>query len=246
MRAPGVRIALASLAFTLVASILAAQTAASGNWLPDAPSVSIAPAAHYAEPPYRPLAPHEKFHGFVHHTISPYTLLGAAYDASWSQAWGDPRDYGGGMEGWGKRLGAAAAGSEARSFFGTFLFPALLHQDPRYFSMDHGPVLKRGLHGVERLFVTRNDAGKEVFNASGMLAIAFTESLGMAWTPERERSAGTAFVRILGAMQGNAIDYVLREFTPDFLRFFKHHAPKPLQRLEQRMYLQHSDDTNAP
>jgi hypothetical protein len=161
--------------------------------------------------------------------------LGAAYDATWAQAWGDPSDYGGGMEGWGKRLGAAAAGSEARSFFGTFLFPTLLHQDPRYFPMQRGPIFKRGLHGVERVFVTRNDQGREVFNASGMLAIAFTESLGMAWTPERERTAGTAFVRILGAVQGDAIDYVLREFTPDFLRLFKRHAPKPLQRLEQKM-----------
>lgn len=235
MPTPGVRLALASLAFTLGASILAAQTAASGNWLPDAPSVSVAPAAHYAEPPYPPLTSGEKFHAFVDHTISPYTLLGAAYDASWSQAWGDPRDYGGGMEGWGKRLGAAAAGSEARSFFGTFLFPTLLHHDPRYFPMNHGPIFKRGLHGVKHVFVTRNDQGKDVFNTSGMLAIAFTESLGMAWTPERERTAGTAFVRILGAVQGDAIDYVLREFTPDFLRLFKRHAPKPLQRLEQKM-----------
>ncbi len=78
-----------------------------------------------------------------------------------------------------------------------------------------------------------------------MLAIAFTESLGMAWTPERERSAGTAFVRILGAMQGDAIDYVLREFTPDFLRLFKRHAPKPLQRLEQKMPSQLTGDTSA-
>lgn len=236
---------LAWLVFMLVAPMLVAQTGASGNSLPDAPSASVAPPAQSAELPFRPLVPHEKFRGFVHHTVSPYTLLGAAYDATWSQAWGDPREFGGGMEGWGKRLGAAAAGSEARSFFGTFLFPTFLHQDPRYFPMSHGPKFQRAWHGVKRVFVTRNDAGRNVFNTSGMLAIAFTESLGMAWTPERERTAGTACVRILGALQGDATDYVLREFTPDLLRFLKRHSPKPLQSLEQKM-VQSGGESSAP
>jgi hypothetical protein len=166
------------------------------------------------------------------------------YDASWAQAWGDPHDYGGGMEGWGKRLGAAAAGTEARSFFGTFLFSTLLHQDPRYFSMDQGPVFKRGLHAVERVFVTRNDDGQNVLNTSGILGIAFTESLGMAWTPEGKRNAGTTFIRVLGAMQGDATGYVLREFTPDLLRLFKRHAPNSLRRIEERMPSEITGDTS--
>ena len=111
--------------------------------------------------------------------------------------------------------------------------------------MQHGPKFKRGLHGVKRVFVTRNDQGCDVFNASGMLAIAFTESLGMAWTPERERTAGTACVRILGALQSDATDYVLREFTPDLLRFLKRHSPKPLQSLEQKVS-QSGGDSSAP
>lgn len=196
-----------------------------------------------AEAPYRPLTPHEKFQSFVHHTISPYTFAGALYDATWAQAWGDPREYGGGMEGWGKRLGAAAAGTESRSFFGSFLFPTLLHQDPRYFAMYQGPVMKRGLHAVKRVFVTRNDDGKEVFNSSGLLTIAFTEALCMAWTPEGKRSAGTTFTRMLGAMQGDASYYVLREFTPDVLRLFKRHAPKSLKRIEEKMPAQITGDS---
>jgi hypothetical protein len=126
------------------------------------------------------------------------------------------------------------------------LFPTLLHQDPRYFPVYHGPVFKRGLHGVKRVLVARNDDGEDVFNTSGMLSIAFTESLGMAWTPERERSAGTVFIRILGAMQGDATSYVLREFTPELLRFFKRHAPKSLQRIEQRMPSELTGDTSKP
>ena len=196
--------------------------------------------------PFRSLSPREKFQSFVHHTFSPYTLAGAVYDASWAQAWGDPSEYGGGMQGWGKRFGAAMAGTEARSFFGSFLFPTLLHQDPRYFAMYKGPVVKRGLHAISRVFVARDDYGNNTFNSSGMLAIAFTESLGMAWTPEGKRSAGATFTRMLGAMQGDAANYVLREFTPDFLRIFKHHAPKSLKRIEESLPSQITGDTGQP
>jgi hypothetical protein len=40
---------------------------------------------------------------------------------------------------------------------------------------------------------------------------------------------------MLGAMQGEATSYVLREFTPDLIRIFKHHAPASLKRLQARM-----------
>ncbi|MGZ4818520.1 MAG: hypothetical protein ACXVZJ_07835 [Terriglobales bacterium] len=230
-----------------------AEAAASVVDLPDAPSASVSSSMTEksiairsttaqswwlvapVDAPFRPLTPHEKFESFVHHTISPYTFAGAVYDATWAQAWGDPHAYGGGMEGWGKRFGASVAGTETRAFFGAFMFPTLLHQDPRYFAMYKGPLVKRALHAVGRVFVTRDDNGNSVFNSAGMLSTAFTESLSVAWTPEGQRSAGRTFTGMLGAMQGEATGYVLREFTPDFLRLFKRHAPNSLRRIEEKI-----------
>jgi len=241
-----------------------AEAAASIVDLPDAPSASAlqpnpekfarAPATTSqswwlvapVDAPFRPLTTHEKFESFVHHTVSPYTFAGAVYDASWAQAWGDPHAYGGGMKAWGKRFGASVSGTESRAFFGAFLFPTLLHQDPRYFAMYRGPVVKRGLHAIARVFVTRDDNGDAVFNSSGMLTTAFTESLSMAWTPEGKRSAGATFTRMLGAMQGEATSYVLREFTPDFLRLFKRHAPSSLKRIEEKIPAYITGDVRQP
>ncbi len=196
--------------------------------------------------PYRPLSSHEKFMSFVHHAYSPYTFGGSLYDASWAQMWGDPKEYDGGMEGFGKRFGASVAGTESRSFFGSFLFPTLLHQDPRYFAMNKGSVKKRAWHALSRVFVTRNDDGDNVFNSSGILAIAFTESLKMAWAPEGQRSGGNLANCVLGSLQGDASYFVLREFTPDMLRFFKRHAPKPLRRIEEKLPPQITGDTGQP
>ncbi len=199
-----------------------------------------------ADAPYRPLSPREKFQSFVHHTFSPYTFAGAIYDATWAQAWGEPHEYGGGMQGWGKRLGAAAAQTEARSFFGTFLFPVLLHQDPRYFALNKGTVMQRGLHAISRVFITRTDDGRNAFNSSGMLGIAFTGSLNMAWMPDAKRGAGAAFTCMLGSIQADATSNVLREFTPDILRIFKRHAPESLKRIEEKMPAQITGDNGQP
>jgi hypothetical protein len=232
--------------------------------LPDAPSVSASQAngrllaqnwtsqaqsrwlVSLVGAPYHPLSPREKFQSFVHHTFSPYTFAGAAYDATWAQIWGHPYEYGGGTEGWGKRLGAAVAATESRSFFGSFLFPTLLRQDPRYFAVYHGPVVKRGFHALSRVFVTRSDDGSNTFNTSGMLAIAFSESLSMAWMPDGKRGAGTALNCMVGAIQGDATSYVLREFAPDFLRIFKRHAPKSLRRIELRLPSKVTGDSSQP
>jgi hypothetical protein len=222
--------------------------------LPDAPSASVPPPPPVmqvaqnrpaqsqsrwlvapADAPYRPLSAREKFQSFLHRAYSPYTFAGALYDATYAQALGDPPQYGGGMAGWGKRLGTSVAGTESRSFFGTFVFPTLLHQDPRYFAMYEGPVSKRALHAASRVFVRRADDGRDTFNTSGLLTIAVTQSLCTAWTPESRRSAGHTFNRMLGAMQGEATSYLLREFTPDLLRIFKRHAPRRLKQIEEKL-----------
>ncbi len=84
-------------------------------------------------PPYTPLSTREKFDRFLRSAHSTDTWLGAVFDSLYSQATGAYPEFGGGMGGYGKRYGAAIAGAEAGNFFGRFLYPTLLHQDPRYF-----------------------------------------------------------------------------------------------------------------
>ena len=40
---------------------------------------------------------------------------------------------------------------------------------------------------------------------------------------------------MLGSIQGAATGYLLREFTPDFLRLFHRHAPKSLKKVEEKI-----------
>lgn len=188
-----------------------------------------------AERPYVPLTAHQKFSRFTHSLYSPYTLFNGAYDATWAQATGDNYAYGGGMEGWGKRLGAAYATTASHQFFGTFLFPALLRQDPRYFAMYHGSVWKRFVHAVSRTALTKGDSGETQVDVSGFLAIAASETIQNTWLPPGQRSLDKTLNRMLGSVQGTATSYVMREFMPDIVRIFKRHSPKPLRKIEDKI-----------
>lgn len=229
------RIAMSVLVLTgLCAAQVAPTTAFSA--LPSAPSATRAvyrpsPAERY----HAPLSAHEKFRRFARSLYSPYTFVSGAYDATWDQATGGNYGYGGGMEGWGKRLGSAYAGTAANQFFGFFLFPAVLHQDPRYFPMYEGSTLSRVKYAVSRLFITRSDDGRRELNASRLLAIVATASAENLWLPARERTAGDTANRMLGGLQGTATSYLLREFTPDLVHFFQHHAPRSLRRMEEKI-----------
>lgn len=241
----GMRIAVTFCALTMSVAAAAQAGSSRDSGLPDAPSrrrqIASAPLVTRqsltasASAPYQPLTPREKFHHFVHRAYSPYTFLDGMYTATYAQITGDPWEYGGGMEGWGRRFGAAMAGAETRSFFGTFLFPTLLHQDPRYFAMYHGSKPKRALHAFSRVVVVRADDGHNTLNTSGLLTIAFSEALATAWVPEGQRGAGVCFSRMAGALQGDATSYLLREFTPDLQRLFRRFAPKKVRQIQKKI-----------
>jgi len=188
-----------------------------------------------AERPYVPLTAKEKFVRFGKSLYSPYALFNGAYDATWAQATGANYNYGGGMEGWGNRLGAAYAGTASHQFFGAFLFPTVFRQDPRYFAMYHGSVWKRFVHAVSRTALTKGDAGDTQVNMSGFMAIAASETLQNTWLPAGQRSLDKTLNRMAGSLQGTATSYVLREFMPDIVRIFKRHSPKSLRRLEDKI-----------
>jgi hypothetical protein len=236
----------------LLASAAAAQSSTPASHLPDAPStsrrqlrppagksvVAIAPSPTTqspAERPYKPLTPRQKFNEFLRYSYSPYTMVNVLYSAAYAQATGDPYGYGGGMEGYGKRVGASLASTEGSSFFGTFLFPVILHQDPRYFPMRKGTVVERGWHAASRVLVTRADGGRNTVNTSGLLAIAVNAALKNAYMPAGDRGAAVTFERMAGAAQGMASGYVLEEFMPDILRIFRRHAPDKLKKLEDKI-----------
>ncbi|MGO9126223.1 MAG: hypothetical protein ACLP6G_15220 [Terriglobales bacterium] len=191
--------------------------------LPDAPSA------------YLPLSRHCKFELVLRQSYSPYTFASAAYNATWAQVWGQWPQYGGGMQGWGKRLGSTLADAESRRFIQTFVLATVLHEDPRYFPSGKRGLVSRGWYATTRVLVTRDDYGRNVLNRSELMGASLVSSLQDAYYPRPDRTFGATMNRLVGTLSGDATTNLLHEFTPDLKRLFHKHCPQGIQRLEARM-----------
>ncbi len=190
---------------------------------------------------YVPLTGREKFHAFVKSSYTPYTFFSAAFGATLAQAQGQWYEYGGGMEGWGKRFGATLTDTESRRFIQGFVLSTLLHQDPRYFYSTKTRTVPRLWYAATRVLVTRSDRGYKTFNSSEFLGALFTSSLQNSYYTNRDRGLDETMNRFLGALSSDASSNILREFTPDIKRMFKRHAPQRIQRIEQKLPLPPED-----
>ncbi len=179
------------------------------------------------------LSKHEKFKVFLRYTYSPYTFAGAGFNAGLAQATGGWHSYGGGMEGYGKRYGAALADTESGAFFGAFLYPVLLHEDPRYFRSTSQKTMPRVEYALSRVFVTRDEHGNKRPNFSLTLAAFTSSALSNAYYPRENRGAGDTAVRAANGLLSVGEMNLLREFFPDIMRKFRKHEPQRIQKLEE-------------
>ncbi len=147
-------------------------------------SIAFPDIAHDAGP----LSSGGKFKLFVNQSISPAYLVAVGISAGVSQARNVPSAYGQGWDAYGSRYGATIARASSSSFFGTFAFASVLHQDPRFFPQVRPTLWGSVKYSAQRLFVTRTDSGKGTFNTSGLLGPLAAEALANVYLPRSEQT----------------------------------------------------------
>ena len=167
------------------------------------------------QPP--PLTAGQKFKLAVQY-LNPYTFLFVAAEAGVNQARNDPREYGQGAEGYGKRYGAGFADGLTASIFITGLYPSLLRQDPRYYRLGDGGFSHRTGYAVSRILVTRQDSGRKAFNVSEVLGSFSSSALAVTYYPRSQRDFSDVAERAGIQFAFDAGFNVLKEFYPEIER----------------------------
>ena len=152
----------------------------------------------------------------------PLALLAAAY-AGLDQLNNSDPSYGQGVKGYAKRFGAWYADEAIGNMFTEGVFPALFHQDPRYFRRgpEYGGFWKRTGYAVTRVIVTDKDGGGHQFNYSEWIGNGAATAIGNIYHVDG-RDAGTNTTRLLGQIGTDAFSQVLKEFWPDLKKKFFH------------------------
>jgi hypothetical protein len=168
------------------------------------------------------LSPGGKFQLFVDNSISVHTITWAALGSAVGQADNSPTGFGQGWDAYAKRFGTSMARQSSSEFFGTFILASTLHQDPRFYpeiNPSFGHAIK---YSVQRVFVTRNDDGRDVANWSGLAGPLMAEGLANVYWPERNRTVGDTFLRFGLDIATRAGGNMLREYWPVFYGKINH------------------------
>jgi hypothetical protein len=167
-----------------------------------------------------------KFELFVDNSLSVHTLTWAAVGSSLAQADNSPTGRGQGWDGYTKRFGSSMARQASSNFFGTFVLASALHQDPRFYP-EIRPSLGHAMkYSGARVFVTRNDDGRDVVNWSGLAGPLLAEGLANVYWPEQNRSVGDTFLRYGLDLATRVGGNMLREYWPVFYGKIHHGRQK--------------------
>jgi hypothetical protein len=172
-----------------------------------------------------PLSAGEKFKLFLDDSIAPSTVLGAAFSSTLTQAADTPDGFRQGWDGYGKRFGSAMARRTSSEFFGTFVLASALHQDPRFFPQLNPTLGSSAKYAIARVFVTRNDQGKDVANWSQLIGMLLSESLANAYWPEQNRTAGQTLGRFGLGLGTRAAGNLFRNYWPSIFKDLQRVTP---------------------
>ena len=160
----------------------------------------------------------QKFKLFVDNSISLHTLSVVALGSGLRQAADSPRGYGQGGDGYAKRFGSAMARETSGNFFETFVLATTLHQDPRFFPERNPTIGGSVKYSAQRLFVTRDDEGRDVTNWSGLVGPLLGEGLANAYWPEQDRSVAQTLERYGTDLASRFAGNIIRDYWPVLLR----------------------------
>lgn len=131
--------------------------------------------------------------------------------------------FGGGWEGYGKRYGATFANHVTDQMFSRAIYPALFHQDPRYFYKGKGSVTSRALYAMSNAVIARSDDGRWGPNYSSILGKFTSGAISNLYYPESERGAHLVFFNGLTEIGSDAVENLIKEFL---LKNITSHVPK--------------------
>ena len=103
-------------------------------------------------------------------------------------------------------------------FFGTFLIPTIVHQDPHYHRMPDASIPRRAAHAILQAVWTKGDNGKDMVNYANLVGLAFDDEIGNFYVPGQQTNLPASAVRYGIAVASAPIENFIAEFMPDVAR----------------------------
>jgi hypothetical protein len=169
-----------------------------------------------------PMLAKQKFQLSIRSIIDPVSFLAVAGIAGAEQYKNVFPAYGSGIEGYGKRYGAAMANHVAGNLLGRAVYPSIFHQDPRYFYKGKGSIGSRALYALSAAVIARGDDGRWKPNYSRVLGNFSAAAISNLYYPASDRGTSLVVFNGLAGTGADAVSNLIREFL---LKRITSHVP---------------------
>lgn len=157
----------------------------------------------------------EKFITASEDTFDYSALTFSALVAVEAYATSSTPEFGRGGVGFGRYMWHTYVDQSIENYFVEFIVPAPMHEDTRYYTLGHGRFAKRLGYSLEHVVVTRNDAGKQVFNTGEVVGAGIAAGISNLYYPSPERTLSNTGQKWGINVGLDALTFAFKEFWPD-------------------------------
>jgi hypothetical protein len=169
-------------------------------------------------PEVKELTPGQKAYLAAHNLLDPFNLITIGGLAAISVAANSHSGYGPGIPGWGRYVGVSFTQDMTGEFFGTFLIPSLVHQDPHYHRLPKAGIKRRIAHAALQVLWTQGDDGQGMINWGNIGGFAIDDAIGDLYVPGQRTNFSSSASRYFIGLATAPIDNYVIEFLPDVAR----------------------------
>jgi hypothetical protein len=166
-------------------------------------------------PQVKALTPLEKAHLAARNLVDPFNLLTIAGIGAISVAANSHSADGPGFRGYGNYIGVSFTQDMVGEFFGTFLIPSIVHQDPHYHRMPDATIKRRVVHCLTQIVWTEGDNGRGMVNYANLVGFAADESINNLYVPGQQTTFSATATRYGFDLATAPIQTFITEFVPD-------------------------------
>jgi hypothetical protein len=168
-----------------------------------------------------PLSGREKWRFYLRSTYGPVSVGSSLILAGIKQAQPDVPEWGGGMQGYGKRFGSSF-GQNAINRSIRMALNGLFREDPRYLPSGGSGYFHRSLDAVHQEFWVRKDSGGSRIAFSRFAGIFGAACIATRWSPESYRTASVCLTSGMISLGLDTAKNVFYEFWPDVRKRLHH------------------------
>jgi hypothetical protein len=169
-------------------------------------------------PQVKPLTAKEKAWLAVRNVTDPFNLLTILGEAGISVASNSHTPYGPGFLGVGRNSEVSLGQDATGEFFGTFVIPAIFHQDPHYHRMPKASIKRRVFHAIDQVVWTQGDNGRMMVNYADLVGFAIDGEISDLYVPGQRTNLGATAERYATGLATAPIGNFITEFLPDVAR----------------------------